>query len=29
VKSNHATEIPYSYAVEWPQDMNVDLSTLS
>lgn len=29
VKSNHATEIPYSFAVEWPLDREVDLSTLA
>lgn len=28
VKSNHATEIPYSFAVDWPLDKEVDFSTL-
>lgn len=29
VKSNHATEIPYSFAVDWPLDREVDLSTIA
>lgn len=29
VKSNHATEIPYSFSIDWPLDREIDISSIA